>query len=85
MNHLQFLNQFSNSIQIKKAIEKIFKVNVIKINIINKQRKYVDEMDKINSRLTNKNFVDRAPKHIVDQEKNRLARIDWSFSKLLLR
>ena len=45
-------------------------LNIIKESLINKQRKYENEIDKIQSRLDNKNFVDRAPKHIVDQEKS---------------
>ena len=33
------VNKLANKKSIKKSIEKIFKVNVIKINIINKQRR----------------------------------------------
>ena len=33
------VNSLADKISIKKSIEKIFKVNVIKINIINKQRR----------------------------------------------
>ena len=44
-------------------------LNLIKENLINKQRKYESEIHRIQSRLKNKSFVDRAPKHIVDQEK----------------
>ena len=33
------VNRLANKKSIKKSIEKIFKVNVIKINIINKQRR----------------------------------------------
>ena len=33
------VNSMANKKSIKKSIEKIFKVNVIKINIINKQRR----------------------------------------------
>ena len=33
------VNSFADKKSIKKSIEKIFKVNVIKINIINKQRR----------------------------------------------
>ena len=34
------VNSLANKKSIKKSIEKIFKVNVIKINIINKQRRF---------------------------------------------
>ena len=40
MNKVVFkVNSMANKKSIKKSIEKIFKVNVIKINIINKQRR----------------------------------------------
>ena len=40
MNKVVFkVNSSANKKSIKKSIEKIFKVNVIKINIINKQRR----------------------------------------------
>ena len=40
MNKVVFkVNSLANKKSIKKNIEKIFKVNVIKINIINKQRR----------------------------------------------
>jgi valyl-tRNA synthetase len=44
-------------------------LKLIKENLINRQNKYQQEMDKISKRLANKGFVDRAPKDIVDQEK----------------
>ena len=40
MNKVVFkVNSSANKKSVKKSIEKIFKVNVIKINIINKQRR----------------------------------------------
>ena len=53
----------------KLYFEENVDLNLIKENLINKQRKYESEIHRIQSRLKNKNFVDRAPKHIVDQEK----------------
>jgi len=44
-------------------------LKLIKENLINRKNKYQQEMDKISKRLSNKGFVDRAPKDIVDQEK----------------
>ena len=41
-------------------------------------------MDKISSRLKNKNFVDRAPKHIVDQEKTNYNNLKNASRKILL-
>ena len=41
MNKIVFkVNSSANKRSVKKSIEKIFKVNVIKINIINKQRRF---------------------------------------------
>ena len=45
-------------------------LELIKENLSTRQNKYLEEMDKISHRLANKDFVDRAPKDIVDQEKN---------------
>jgi len=45
-------------------------LKLIKENLTSRKNKYQQEMDKISKRLTNKGFVDRAPKDIVDQEKN---------------
>ena len=40
MNKVAFkVNSSANKKSVKKSIEKIFKVNVVKINIINKQRR----------------------------------------------
>ena len=40
MNKVVFkVNRSANKRSVKKSIEKIFKVNVVKINIINKQRR----------------------------------------------
>ena len=40
MNKVVFkVNSSADKISVKKSIEKIFKVNVVKVNIINKQRR----------------------------------------------
>ena len=41
-------------------------------------------MDKINLRLRNKNFVDRAPKYIVDQEKTNYNNLKKDIKKISL-
>ena len=41
-------------------------------------------MDKIQTRLKNKIFVDRAPKHIVDQEKTNYNNLKNDINKILL-
>jgi valyl-tRNA synthetase len=45
-------------------------LELIKNNLTMRQNKYKEEMKKISQRLENKSFVDRAPKDIVEQEKN---------------
>ena len=57
---------------------------LIKENLINKQNKYHDEMDKISQRLNNKNFVDRAPKDIVEQEKTNYNNLKNDIDKILV-
>ena len=42
----------------------------------------IAEMDKISSRLKNKDFVKRAPKHIVDQEKSNYNNLGNDIKKL---
>ena len=41
-------------------------------------------MDKIHSRLKNKIFVDRAPKHIVDLEKSNYSDLKNDIQKITL-
>ena len=59
-------------------------LNLIKENLINKQRKYETEMSKISSRLKNKNFVNRAPKYIVELEKTNYNNLKNDIKKILL-
>ena len=66
----------------KLYFEENVDLNLIKENLINKQRKYKSEMDKIHSRLKNKNFVDRAPKHIVDLEKTNYNNLKNDIKKI---
>ena len=47
MNKVAFkVNSSANKKSVKKSIEKIFKVNVVKVNIINKQRRIKIAKDK---------------------------------------
>jgi valyl-tRNA synthetase len=57
-------------------------LKLIKDNLINKQKKYQQEMDKISQRLDNKGFIDRAPKDIVDQEKNNYNNLENDIKKI---
>ena len=68
----------------KVYFEENVDLKVIKENLLNKQKKYKDELEKINSRLKNKGFVSRAPKHIVDQEKNNYNNLKNDIKKISL-
>ena len=57
-------------------------LNLIKENLVKKQNKYQNEMNKISQRLANKGFIDRAPKNIVDQEKNNYSNLKNDFEKI---
>jgi len=68
----------------KLYFEENIDLNLIKQNLIAKQSKYQGEIDKISSRLNNKDFVKRAPKHIVHQEKNNYNNLQNDVKKLSL-
>ena len=57
-------------------------LNLIKDNLSKRQSKYKEEMNKISQRLENKDFVDRAPKNIVDQEKTNYSNLKENIEKI---
>ena len=57
-------------------------LNLIKENLLKKKSKYQYEMNKISLRLKNKDFIERAPKNIVDQEKNNYNSLDNNIKKI---
>ena len=59
-------------------------LNLIKQNLLKRQNKYQEEMDKISQRLSNKGFVDRAPKNIVEQEKTNYSNLKNDIKKISL-
>ena len=59
-------------------------LNLIKENLVKRQSKYQEEMDKISQRLPNKGFTDRAPKNIVEQEKTNYSNLKDDIKKILL-
>ena len=59
-------------------------LNLIKDNLIKKQSKYKEDLNKISQRLSNKEFVDRAPKNIVDQEKTNYSNLKNDIKKISL-
>ena len=73
------------------ALGEIFKVyfdqsvdlSLIKENLIKKQNKYQVEIDHITKRLSNKGFIDGAPKNIVQQEKTNYSNLKNDIDKIL--
>ena len=59
-------------------------LNLIKENLVKRQSKYQEEMDKISHRLSNKGFTDRAPKNIVEQEKTNYSNLNNDIKKISL-
>ena len=59
-------------------------LNLIKENLVKRQSKYQEEMDKISQRLSNKGFTDRAPKNIVEQEKTNYSNLKNDIKKISL-
>ena len=57
-------------------------LKLIKENLTNRQNRYQQEIDKISKRLANKGFVDRAPKEIVDQEKNNYNNLENDIKRI---
>ena len=68
----------------KLYFEQDVDLKIIKENLIRKQDKITNEMNVINTRLKNKNFVERAPKHIVEQEKNNYSNLKSDINKISL-
>ena len=57
-------------------------LSLIKENLLKRQNKYEVELDVISKRLSNKSFVDRAPKNIVEQEKNNYTELKKNIDKI---
>ena len=54
----------------------------IKETLLNKKNKIEKEMEKINTRLNNKSFIERAPNDIVEQEKANFINLEKDVNKL---
>ena len=59
-------------------------LNLIKENLQKRQNKCQAELDKISQRLSNKGFIDGAPKNIVEQEKTNYSNLKNDIKKILL-
>ena len=66
------------------SAEKSFYSKNIKENLLKRQNKYKEEMDKISQRLKNKDFIQRAPKDIVQQEKTNYSNLNNDIKKISL-
>ena len=66
----------------KIYFDKDVDLKLIKENLTNKQSRLEQEMNKISLRLENKSFVDRAPKEIVEQEKNNYNNLKKDIEKI---
>ena len=68
----------------KIYFDKDVDLKLIKENLTSKQNKIQEEMSKISQRLENKSFIDRAPKEIVEQEKNNYNNLKNDIEKILV-
>ena len=59
-------------------------LNLIKENLMKRQNKSEEELNKVSQRLANKSFIDRAPKNIVDQEKTNYSELKNDIQKITL-
>ena len=59
-------------------------LNIIKENLLKRQNRLQDDLNKISQRLDNNNFIVRAPKNIVDQEKTNYTNLKNDIQKILL-
>jgi valyl-tRNA synthetase len=66
----------------KIYFDKDVDLELIKENLINRQKKYQGEMNKISQRLENKRFIARAPKDIVEQEKTNYNNLKNDIEKI---
>ena len=87
----EFLNEDikkpSANLIIKGEIFKIYfdediELSKIKTTLLNKKSKIEKEMERINTRLNNKSFIERAPNDIVEQEKSNFINLEKDVNKL---
>ncbi len=81
------IKKSSANLVIKGEIFKIYfdedvDLSKIKETLLNKKNKIEKEMEKINTRLNNKSFIERAPNDIVEQEKSNFINLEKDVNKL---
>ena len=55
---------------LKLYFDESIDLELIRQNLLKKQSKIQQDLDVVSKKLNNSSFVERAPKHIVEQEKN---------------
>ena len=68
----------------KIYFDKNVDLNIIKDNLIEKQDKLSNKLEGISKKLDNKSFIVKAPKHIVEQEKNTYNELKKDIEKINL-
>ena len=69
---------------LKLYFDKSVDLDTIKQNLTKKQSKIQQDLDIISKKLNNLSFVERAPKHIVEQEKNNYNDLKINIDKINL-
>ena len=69
---------------LKLYFDKSVDLDIIKQNLTKKQSKIQQDLDIISKKLNNSSFVERAPKHIVEQEKNNYNDLKINIDKINL-
>jgi valyl-tRNA synthetase len=68
----------------KIYFDKNVDLNLIKDNLVKKQDKLSKELGNVGKKLDNKSFIERAPNHIVEQEKNTYNELKNDIDKINL-
>ena len=88
----QVIEFYSNSCLVKTkfgkfeciAIKNIVVGDFVNLEIIQDSKKFLGKILKINQRLTNKNFVEKAPAELIDQEKTNFNNLEKDVKKIQL-
>ncbi len=69
---------------LKIYFDKSVDLDLVKSNLTNKQIKLSEQLKNVLKKIDNKSFIDRAPKHIVEQEKNNYNELKSDIDKINL-
>ncbi len=69
---------------LKIYFDKSVDLDLVKSNLTNKQIKLSGQLKNVLKKIDNKSFIDRAPKHIVEQEKNNYNELKSDIDKINL-